>query len=130
MQIYIVDSDYEVMKRLESLINSYPNHKARCFTTPQQLVDAVRKTPPDLAFMDIDCANGASAVKLVQSLSPGTGIIIMSGEREKASEYFRLHTGGFLIKPVEEEKLKEQLFRVSHPLLARIRYGSEGTESI
>jgi len=125
MQIYIMDCDYEVMKKSESLINSYPKHKAKCFTTHQQLIDAVRSVPPDIVLVDVDSYSGLSAVKTIQAVSPETKIIMMSEENEKVSEYFRLHVGGFLLKPIEEEKLKEQLLRAKHPLLARIKYGSE-----
>jgi len=130
MQIYIMDSDYEVMKKSESLINSYPKYKAKCFTTHQQLIDAVRKAPPDIVLVDVDSYSGLSAVKTIQAVSPDIKIVLMSEEREKLSKYFELHTCGFLLKPIEEEKLKEQLLRAKHPMLARIKYGSERTASL
>jgi len=121
MQTYIMDSDYEVMKKLEAMFNGYPKNKAKCFTTHQQLVDAVRKVPPDIVLVDIDPFNGSSSVKIIQSASPVTKIIILSEEREKVLEYFKLHVDGFLTKPIDEEKLKEQLNRIKHPLFARIK---------
>lgn len=130
MQIYIMDSDYEVMKKLESLINSYPKHKAKCFTTYQQLVDAVRKAPPDIVLVDVDSYSGLSAVKTIQLISSETKIILMSEDREKTLEYFELHANGFLLKPFDEEKLKEQLYRAKHPLLAKIKYGNERIASL
>jgi len=130
MQIHIMDSDYEVMKELESLINSYPKTKAKCFTTHQQLVDAVREAPPDMVFVDIDPVNGLPAVRMIQAASPDTKVVILSKEKEKVSAFFELHTSGFLLKPIEEEKLKEQLFRVKHPMFSKIRYGGERTESV
>ncbi len=130
MQIYIMDSDYEVMRKLELLINSYPKHKAKCFTNYQQVVEAVRKEPPDIVLIDIDSSNGLSAVKTIQLTSSETKIVIMSEEREKTSEYFELHVNGFLEKPIEEEKLKEQLLRAKHPLFARVKYGRERIVSL
>jgi len=121
MQIYIMDSDYEVMKNLEACINSYPKHKAKCFTKPRQLVDMVRKVPPDIVLFDVDSFNGSSAVKMIQSVNPAIKIIIMSEDKEKVLEYFKFKSNGFLVKPIVEEKLKEQLFRVNHPLLARTK---------
>jgi len=125
MQIYITDSDYDIMKQLESLILTHLKLQAKCFTTHQLLLDAVRKTPPDIVLVDMDAVNGSSAVHLIQSVDPEIGIILMSAERAKVSECFKHHTDGFLLKPIDEEKLKEQLYRVKHPLLARIKYGNE-----
>lgn len=130
MLINITDGDYEVMKRLESLINNAANTNAKCFTTPQKLIDAVRETPPDIVLVDVDSSCGSSAVGIIRSASPETKIIIMSAEKEKAAECFKLNSDGFLLKPIEEEKLREQLFRVRHPLLSRIKYGSERTAAI
>jgi len=126
MEIYIMDSDYEVLKKTEALINGCLAHKVKCFTNYNQLVDAVRKASPEIVIVDVDSVNGSSAVRTIQSVSPDVKIVIMSKERENASKFYELQANGFLTKPITEKKLKEQILRARHPALARIKYGREG----
>jgi len=130
MQIFIMDSDYEVMKKLEELINCNPKYKAKCFTGPQSLVEAVRHETPGAVILDFDMQSSYSAVNTIKRESPDIKIVMMSENKCKAVELFELGLDGFLLKPIEEEKLREQLFRVRHPLLSRIKYGSERTAAI
>ncbi len=127
MQIYVMDRDYEVMKKLEVWINGNAKFEAKCFTGLQALTEAVKREPPGAVILDFDGQNSYSAVRTIQRESPQTQIVMLSENKNKAVELFELGLSGFLMKPPDEEKVSELLFRLQHPILAKLKTNKEGT---
>jgi len=130
MHIYIMDNDYEVMKKLEALINGSFKCKVKCFTSLKVLVDEARSELPDAVLIDFDEPNSLAATKIIKSISPDIGIIMMSTNKCKAVELFELGLNGFILKPPDDQKVKEQLFRLKHPMLTKLTSNKERNDTL
>ena len=81
------------------------------FTKKQQLLSYIRKNKLDILFLDIDLGEdsgillSAELMKLYEELI----IIFITGHREFASEAFDVEAMGYIVKPVEEQKMERIL---------------------
>lgn len=81
------------------------------FTKKQQLLSYMQKNTLDILFLDIDLGEdsgillSAELMKLYEDLI----IIFITGHREFASEAFDVEAMGYIVKPVEEQKMERVL---------------------
>ena len=65
----------------------------------------------DLALLDIDMPeiNGINLAAKIKTLQPDAAIIFVTGYAEYAVKAFEVHAQGYLLKPISEDKLKEEI---------------------
>ncbi|RLD17974.1 MAG: DNA-binding response regulator [Bacteroidetes bacterium] len=107
MDYLIVEDEYHAAKRLRSLIekNSIGAH---CLAVIDSVEDAViwfnDNTPPDLAFFDIQLADGLS-FKIFQEVRVDVPVIFTTAFDEYALKAFKTNSVDYLLKPIDEKEL-------------------------
>src|SRR6266702_32000 len=86
-----------------------------------EAVEAIERLRPQLLFLDIQMP-GLSGFEVLKSLSKDTPrplTIFITGFHEHALEAFRARAIAYLLKPIEEDHLREMVERAGH-LLASV----------
>ncbi len=111
LTVLIVDDSRTVLAQIESVVSA--NETVEVIGTARNGAEAVQKVSqlhPDLVLMDIVMpdVDGLSALRLIQSNSPETRIVMLSSVgamASKAEEAFRLGAIQVLSKPIDEDVL-------------------------
>lgn len=114
MLIFTLDDEPKMLRLLHRAIEAAePTAEIMDFSYEDQLFDAIfiEGKRPDVVFMDIEMP-GRSGLEIAVSLKqavPGAGIIFVTGYSQYAVEAFRLHANGYIMKPADPEKVREEL---------------------
>ena len=121
MNILIVEDEYHAVRRLSQIILSLRSN-ANVITALDSVEDSVEwfldNPPPDLAFFDIQLADGLSfdIFKKAQVRSP---IIFTTAFNEYAIQAFKVNSVDYLLKPIDETELElalqkfEQFYQIT-----------------
>ena len=73
-------------------------------------------TDRELLFLDIYMKelNGMETARRIRELECKVPIVFLTSSRDFAVESYEVHASGYLLKPFEEEKLKDLLNRILH----------------
>jgi len=121
MQIraFLADDEQAARLRLRRLLDDIPQIKIIGEAADGiEAVEAIERLRPQLLFLDIQMP-GLSGFEVLKSLSkdiPRPLTIFVTGFHEHALEAFRARAIAYLLKPIEEDHLKEMIERVSHLL--------------
>ncbi|SES77657.1 LytR/AlgR family response regulator transcription factor [[Clostridium] polysaccharolyticum] len=90
------------------------------FTKANQLKEYLRKEKLDLLFLDVDLGSDSGILLAAELMKeyPDLVIIFITGHREFACEAFDVEAIGYLVKPVEEQKMKRVLKRAMLQVMA------------
>ncbi len=128
LNVFIADDEPDACRLLESLLNAYDKIQVkRIFTEPFKALEAALAEQPDVIFLDIDMPelNGIEFLKQLNSHSPGTKVVFVSGHRKYALEAIQNYAFDFITKPVDRQELR----RVVNRLLTGARAAqSEGDQ--
>ena len=71
-----------------------------------------------LVFLDVEMPgmNGLDVAKRLKDIRPDVNIIMTTAYPNYAVDAYRLHIGGYLMKPVVADDIREELVHLSHPL--------------
>ncbi len=85
---------------------------------PEEALDSIVDIHPDIVWLDIEMAgmNGLELAQRIKEKSPFTNIVFVTGHPEYAMEGFALHVSGFLIKPVTEAKILNEIVNLRRPV--------------
>lgn len=88
---------------------------------PEDLLGAVEENRPDIVWLDIEMPgmNGLEMAAKIKLLSPDTNIVFVTGFPEYAVDAFGMHVSGFVLKPATEEKLREEINNLRHPVVKK-----------
>ena len=69
------------------------------------VMESIRRTPPDVAFLDIELPGGSGldVASRLRALRPETNVIFITGHSEYAIQAFELYASGYLLKPITEK---------------------------
>ncbi len=86
---------------------------------PVRALEKVMTMHPDIVWLDIEMAgmNGLELAAKIKKQSPFTNIVFVSGHPEYAMDGFSLHVSGFLVKPVTEAKILNEIVNLRRPVL-------------
>jgi two-component system LytT family response regulator len=116
MNLRAIVADDEPMgrQRLVRLLQAEPEVEvlAAC-ETGEQALDAIRSHTPDVAFLDVQMP-GLDGFGVVESLGPDEipAIVFVTAHDTYAVRAFEVHAFDYLLKPVDEERLRTALARV------------------
>ena len=110
--------------------------EAKGFTEAQSALDWLRDHTADLAILDINMPqiDGIDLAARIKQARPETAILFLTAYREYAYDAYSVHPTGYLLKPVSQQKLAEEVryacggTRPSSP--AHIRIKTFGTFDI
>ena len=114
MIIYAIDDEPLLLRAAERAIKeAVPDAEVMTFQRASDALEETEKkgTKPDAVFTDIEMPgmNGLEFAVKMKSLSKSTRIIFTTGYTEYAVEAFKVHAHGYVMKPLEAERVKEEL---------------------
>lgn len=114
-KLIICDDEVEILNNLSSKIEELQPEKwdIQTVKTREQLEECFISETPDLLMLDIQLKgdNGIEAACEIQKRYPYLPIIFITGYIEYAQEIFRIRPVYMLIKPFDDEKIKDALIR-------------------
>ena len=85
--------------------------EAKGFTEAQSALDWLSDHSADLAILDINMPqiDGITLAVRIKQMRPETAILFLTAYREYAFDAYSVHPAGYLLKPVSQEKLAEEV---------------------
>lgn len=107
MKYLIIEDEHHAAKRLKQLVKAIDS-ESECVATIDSVVDAVEwfenNTDPDLAFFDIQLADGLS-FSIFQKTNVTVPVIFTTAFDEYALKAFKANSVDYLLKPVDQVEL-------------------------
>ena len=95
-----------------------PNAKVIGFTRPSEALEYAKEHRVSLAILDVELGS-ASGLDLCQKLleiNPHTNVIYLTAYVDYSFDAWSTGASGFMLKPLNEESLKEQLEKLRYPI--------------
>jgi two-component SAPR family response regulator len=88
------------------------------FTDCDEALEYVKNEDVDVAFLDIHMRgmDGIELAKRMKVVKPGINIVFLTAYAEYYMQAMKMHASGYIMKPVNEEKLKEELEGLRYPV--------------
>ena len=112
MKILLVDDEQLQLLRLENACKKVlPDADFFSYTNPVKAFEKNENNNIDLAFLDIEMPsiNGIQLAKKLKKNNPKIKIIFVTAYSEYALDAFKVHASGYITKPVNENKIQEEL---------------------
>ena len=112
MTAICVDDEPLVLQLTLSLFRDLPGfQEVEGFAGPLEALDWLENHTPDIALLDIDMPgmNGLELARRIRDMHPDTAVIFLTGYSEYALDAFQLHASGYLMKPINREKLASEV---------------------
>ncbi len=112
MNILLVDDEQLQLLRLEKVCKKLlPDSNYFCYSNPKLAYDENINNKIDLAFLDIEMPllNGIQLAKKLKKINPLINIVFVTAYNNYALDAFNIHASGYILKPVNENKLKMEL---------------------
>jgi len=112
MKILLVDDEELQLVRLEKACKGVlPDASFILFRNPLKVLEDKGIKNVDIAFLDIEMPgiNGIQLAKKLKAINPLIEIIFVTAYDSYALEAYKLHASGYVTKPVNEEKIKEEI---------------------
>ncbi len=112
MTAICVDDEPLVLQLTLSLFRDLPGFsEVEGFAGALEALDWLENHKPDIALLDIDMPgmNGLELAARICEMHPDTAIIFLTGYSEYALDAFQIHASGYLMKPINREKLAAEV---------------------
>jgi two-component system LytT family response regulator len=113
MKVAIIDDEPDARSTLKQyiqvLIPNVQTEEANTVATGLQLIELFK---PELVFLDVMMPDGTGFDLLNKIASVTFKVVIISGHEEFALKAFRFSAIDYLVKPIDEEELKETINRI------------------
>jgi len=113
MRVFAIDDERAMLEELhEAIIAAEPGAEIFDFERAKPAIAAIESgCVPDVVFSDIELpgANGLALASRLKTAAPNTKIVFVTAYPSYAVEAFRLHVDGFVVKPVEAARIREEL---------------------
>lgn len=112
MRAICVDDEPLITDYVVSLCRELPQiDEVQGFLLAREALDWLKEHPVDLVLLDINMPdmNGLALAAEIKRCRPDTAIIFLTGYSEYAVKAFELHVSGYLLKPVNREKLAAEV---------------------
>lgn len=120
MKMLLVDDEELQLLRLKSAVKKALNGDGEllCYTNPVQAYEENKAGNIDIAFLDIEMPmiNGITLAKKLKAVNPQINIIFVTAYNDYALDAYKMHASGYITKPVNEQKVKEELDGLRYPV--------------
>lgn len=101
-----------LMKRID------PGGEHYAFSSAEEAYDLIEDKLPDVCWLDVEMpGNSGLEVSIdIKLMSPKTNIIFVTAHEKFAYPSYKLHPSGFILKPVTEKGLREELSNLRVPV--------------
>ena len=117
MLFFAIDDEPRMLRLLHKAIaEAEPDAEIMDFTEGDELLAALAGRTPDVVFSDVEL-QGMTGLELavqIKNAAPETKIIFVTGYPQYASDAYRLHVNGYIIKPPEAERIREELSQLAN----------------
>lgn len=120
----LVDDDQPALEELIAQLNKYPEIIiVDAFTDPVAAHTAIRETPPQILFLDIDMPglNGLEMARSIQLDYPELRIVFVSAYQQYALQAFEIHALDYLLKPISDSRMEKTVARIQQDFSFRRR---------
>lgn len=112
MLFFAIDDEPRMLSLLHKAIaEAEPGAEIMDFTEGDDLLAALSEHTPDVVFSDVEL-QGMTGLELavkIKNAAPEAKIIFVTGYSQYAADAFRLHANGYILKPAEAERIREEL---------------------
>ena len=119
MQIIIVDDEPLILRGEAAIVQRMlPEAGVRALSSPQEVLRYAESNHVDIALLDIQMP-GMTGVELAWALKrmqPDINIIFVTAYDHYYAEAMQMHASGYLVKPLREEELLEELRELRRPV--------------
>ena len=120
MRVLLVDDEELQLIRLAAAVRKVLPADATYlrYVNPVQALQETAGQKLDLAFLDIEMPviNGIQLAKKLKEVNPKLNIIFVTAYDHYAQNAYALHASGYLTKPVNEEKVREEVENLRYPV--------------
>lgn len=112
MVVIMVDNERIILTgSLPILKKALPDASISGFTKPSEALEFARRTPVDLAFLDIEMGkrSGLTVCKDLLAINPKTNVIFLTAYEGYSLDAWSTGASGFLMKPLTVEAVQNQL---------------------
>ena len=112
MRIICIDDEPLILNMTVELCEKLPEApEVTGFTKASEALKWLEGHSADIALLDINMPemSGLELAARIRALDPSTAIIFLTGYSEYAVDAFRLHASGYLVKPVNKQRLAEEI---------------------
>lgn len=112
MVIYLIDDEDDALELLEMAVkDAVSDAEVICFNDPVKAVDEARIKKPDVVFTDIQMPEmtGLQLCMNLKKFNPRLNVIFVTAYSEYSMEAVSLHASGYVMKPINARKVKEEL---------------------
>lgn len=112
MRAICVDDEPLVLDLVVALCRELPQlSEVQGFGSAEEALSYVERQKVDLALLDIDMPdmNGIELAMRIKQRQPDTAILFLTGYAQYALDAFQVHASGYLLKPIDREKLAAEV---------------------
>lgn len=112
MKAICVEDEPLILNLTVSLCRELPElDEVEGFLHAQDALCYLEANTADLALLDIDLPdmNGLMLAAKIKALQPNLSVIFLTGYAQYAVDAFQLHASGYLLKPINREKLSAEV---------------------
>ena len=116
--IIIVDDRKIVLSGALSVLETVlPNAVITGFTRPSEAVEYAKTNRIALAFLDIEMGktSGLDLCRTLLEINPRTNVVYLTAYIEYSFDAWSTGASGFMLKPITEEGVREQLKNLRYP---------------
>ena len=81
-------------------------------------LEIAKRISPDIIWLDIEMPgkDGLAMAAELKKKSPDSNIVFVTGFPDYAMDAFGLHVSGYILKPITEEKIREEINNLKNPI--------------
>ena len=102
----------------QAIKNAKPDAEVLAFKYQDELIAEAEENGCDIAFLDIHMRgmNGVEVAKQLKRINPKMNIIFVTGFSDYTGDAMRLHASGYIMKPVTQARIEEELADLRFPI--------------
>lgn len=121
MKVLITDDEKMMRSGMEKEVKKViPDAEIFLAESGKQALEIFAEHDIPLVFLDVEMPgmNGLEAAKRLKDIRSDVNIIMTTAYPNYAVDAYKLHIGGYLMKPVDAEDIREELEHLTHPIEA------------
>jgi len=122
MLIFAIDDEPKSLELLhDAIAEAAPEADIRDYPLGTAAIDAItaQRLQPDIVFSDIQMPelDGLALAVRLKQVSPFSKIVFVTGYSEYSLDAFRLHASGYVLKPLEGGRIREEIENAYPPIV-------------
>ena len=107
----MTDEKLQLIRLLNTVKKVLPDSEILSYTNPVLAFKENENNLIDIAFLDIEMPeiNGIQLAKKLKKINPKINVIFVTAYDNYALDAYKLHASGYVTKPVNEKKVKDEL---------------------